>query len=68
MGQKAGDLGWREFEARAWGRGVGGLAETGQRMGQLDWCRWGQTAEGQLAGRDLRIQDTADWRMGMRPA
>lgn len=52
MGQKAGDLGWREFEARAWGRRVGGLAETEQRIGELDWCRQGQRAEGQLPGRD----------------
>lgn len=36
MGQTAGDLGWREFEARAGARGVGGLVETGQRMGELD--------------------------------
>lgn len=67
MGQKAGDLGWRESEARAQGTGAGGLGETGQRTGALDWCGWGQRAEGQLLGR-LRIQDTADWRMKMRLA
>lgn len=52
MGQMAGDLGWREFEARAGGGGVASLAETGQGMGRLDGCGWGPGAEGQLLGQD----------------
>lgn len=55
MGQMAGDLGWREFEARVGVRGVGGLAETWQRMGELDWFGWGPRAEGQLTWPRLRI-------------
>lgn len=36
MGQTVGDFGWREFEVRVGVRGVGGLVEIGQRMGEFD--------------------------------
>lgn len=45
MGQMADDLGWRELEARAGGRGMGDLAEPGQRVGDFDFCGSGPRAE-----------------------
>lgn len=51
MGQTAGDLGWREFEARAGGRGVGVWLRLG-RGGEHDHCGWGPKAEGLQCGQD----------------